>query len=216
VSEAPDLLHYERQFLARRLRLVAGVDEAGRGAWAGPVVAGAVILPYDRADLLGALDGVRDSKLCTPLQRERLDGVVRVVALAVGLGAASAAEVDRLGVVAASKAAMCRAVDDLPVEPDALLIDGGYMWLRQIDLPQEALVKGELKSISIAAASIIAKVRRDHLMIKLSEEWVDYGFERHKGYGTRQHRAALDALGPMALHRRTFEPIRRALGRGSG
>lgn len=213
MSETPDPLHYENQFLEQRLRLVAGVDEAGRGAWAGPVVAGAVILPLDRDDLLEALEGVRDSKLCTPLQRERLYGVVHEVALAVGVGTASAAEVDRIGVVAASKMAMRRAVDNLPLRPEALLIDGGYMWLRKVDLPQEALVKGELKSISIAAASIIAKVARDRTMVELGEEWTAYGFERHKGYGTVQHRAALDTLGPMALHRRTFAPIRRALGR---
>jgi ribonuclease HII len=171
-----------------------------------------VILPLDRDDLFEALEGVRDSKLCTPLQRERLYPVVREVALAVGVGRASAAEVDEIGVVAASKAAMRRAVADLPLRPHALLIDGGYMGLTKIDLPQEALVKGELKSISIAAASIIAKVERDRTLIELAEEWADYGFERHKGYGTVQHRAALDALGPMALHRRTFKPIRRALG----
>jgi ribonuclease HII len=213
VSETPDLLHYETLFLEQRLRLVAGIDEAGRGAWAGPVVAGAVILPLDRPDLLEALEGVRDSKLCTALQRERLYPVVHEVALAVGVGTASAAEIDRIGIVAASKAAMRRAVDDLPIKPEALLVDGGYMWLRKVDLPQEALVKGELKSISIAAASIIAKVERDHTMVELGEEWVAYGFERHKGYGTMQHRAALDALGPMALHRRSFAPIQRALGR---
>jgi ribonuclease HII len=212
VSEEIDLLHYEKLFLDRGLTHIAGVDEAGRGAWAGPVMAGAVILPLDRADLFEALEGVRDSKLCTPLQRERLYPVVREVALAVGVGTASAAEVDRDGVVAASKAAMRRAVADLPIAPDALLIDGGYMGLKQIELPQEALVKGELKSISIAAASIIAKVERDRAMVEMGEEWAAYGFERHKGYGTVQHRAALDALGPMALHRRTFKPIRRALG----
>jgi ribonuclease HII len=212
MSKPPDLLHYEKRFLKDRLKLVAGVDEAGRGAWAGPVMAGAVILPLDRYDLFDVLKGVRDSKLCTPLQRERLYPIVREVALAVGVGKATAEEVDRLGVVAASKMAMRRALDDLPVGPEALLIDGGYMHLTEVDLPQQTLVKGELKSISIAAASIIAKVARDHMMIDLADEWADYGFDRHKGYGTRQHQEALKVFGPMILHRRTFKPIRRALG----
>jgi ribonuclease HII len=212
VSDAPvDLLCYEKEFLDRGLALVAGLDESGCGAWAGPVTAGAVILPLDHANLLDELDGVRDSKLCTALQRDKLYDLVQSVAVAVGVGVASAEEVDDIRVVPASKLAMRRALEDLPLTPQALLIDGGYMRLPDVDLEQQPLVKGELKSISIAAASIVAKVTRDRHMLTQSTTYPDYGFARHKGYGTPQHRAALDELGPCPIHRRTFWPVRERL-----
>ncbi|HEC21467.1 MAG TPA: ribonuclease HII [Chloroflexi bacterium] len=215
-DSATDMLLYEKAFLEKGHSLIAGVDEAGRGAWAGPVIAAAVILPLDHEHLLGELEGVRDSKLCTARQRDVSYEVVRSVALAIGVGSASAGEVDRMGVVPASRLAMRRAVEKLSPRPDALLIDGGYMRLRDVGLEQQPLVKGELKSISIAAASIIAKVERDRLMIRLAGQYPDYGFARHKGYGTPQHRRALAELGPCPIHRRSFAPVRRRLMEQTG
>lgn len=210
-EEAADLAQYEQQFRLDGIRRIAGVDEAGRGALAGPVVAGAVILPTGEDDLLERLDGVRDSKLCTPLQRDKLYEVVRGTALEIGVGLSSAQEVDEMGILLASKLAMVRAVQSLETTPEALLIDGGYMRLPALQIRQKTLVKGELKSISIAAASIIAKVERDRLMIDLAETYQGYGFARHKGYSTPQHRAALAESGPCPIHRRSFAPVRRRL-----
>lgn len=201
----PDL-YYEHLFRDDGLAFIAGLDEAGRGAWAGPVAAGAVVLPLGCLDLLAALEGVRDSKLCTPRERERLDLVVRKVADAVGVGMAAVEEIDRLGIASATRLAMRRALEALPVAPQALLID--YVRLREIKLPQRSIVKGDQLSCSIAAASIVAKVARDRLMAELDAEYPGYGLAAHKGYGTARHQAALDELGPCALHRRSFSPIR--------
>lgn len=206
MSKAAPALGFEFRFRDEGYAFVAGLDEAGRGAWAGPVAAGAVILPLDRPDLLIALEGVRDSKLCTPHQRTRLDQAVRDVAAGVGVGMATVEEIDAVGIAPATRLAMRRALDALPVIPQALLID--YVRLREVALPQRSLTKGEWQSLTIAAASIVAKVARDRLMIALDEEHPGYGLARHKGYGTAQHQAALDALGPCPLHRRSFAPIR--------
>ncbi len=191
--------------------MVAGLDEAGRGAWAGPVVAGAVILPLERPDLAAALDGVRDSKLLSPAQREALAPLVRETALAAAVGVASAQEVETLNVVGATRQAMMRALAALSVEPEALLIDGRTLRLRASKLPQQSLKDGERHSLSIAAASILAKVTRDRLMAELDTEHPGYGFAQHKGYGTPQHRQALAALGPCPIHRRTYAPVRQGL-----
>ncbi len=191
--------------------MVAGLDEAGRGAWAGPVVAGAVILPLERPDLAAALDGVRDSKLLSPAQREVLAPLVRETALAAAVGFASAQEVETLNVVGATRQAMMRALAALSVEPEALLIDGRTLRLRASKLPQQSLKDGERHSLSIAAASILAKVTRDRLMAELDTEHPGYGFAQHKGYGTPQHRQALAALGPCPIHRRTYAPVRQGL-----
>jgi ribonuclease HII len=204
----PDLT-YEYRFRDDGLAIIAGLDEAGRGAWAGPVAAGAVILPLERADLLAALEGVRDSKLCTARARERLDVTIRDVAEAVGVGMATVDEIDTLGIAPATRLAMRRAIEALVVTPEALLVD--YVRLREVALPQRSLVKGDQKSFSIAAASIVAKVARDRLMIDLDAQHPGYDLSFHKGYGTARHQAALDRLGPCALHRRSFAPIRERL-----
>jgi ribonuclease HII len=209
MTRPPPDLHYEHLFGEDGLTVIAGLDEAGRGAWAGPVAAGAVILPWQRIDLLAALEGVRDSKLCTARERERLDRVVRDVADGVGVGMASVDEIDRLGIAPATRLAMRRALEALPAAPQALLVD--YVRLREIKLPQRSIVKGDQLSCSIAAASIVAKVARDRLMAELDADYPGYGLAAHKGYGTARHQAAINELGPCCLHRRSFSPIRERL-----
>ncbi len=201
-------LRFEHRFRKQGCALVAGIDEAGRGAWAGPVVAAAVILPLDRSDLTKALRGVNDSKQLTARQRERWYPVIRSAALAVGVGRAGPEEIDRDGIVPATRAAMKRALAMLDVPPDALLIDA--VDLRAVvDLPQHSLVRGDSISLSIAAASIIAKVSRDRAMVKLDALYPGYGFGKHKGYGTALHQAALERLGASEAHRGSFKPVAR-------
>jgi ribonuclease HII len=185
---------------------VAGIDEAGRGAWAGPVYAAAVVLPLDRPDLAEILDGVCDSKQLSPAKREALLPVIQDVAEAVGVGWAGPGEVDEMGIVTATRQAMARAVAGLNGEAHALLID--YVRLPDVDLPQRALPKADVHCMSVAAASIVAKVTRDRLMVALDADFPGYGFARHKGYGTRQHREALARLGPSPIHRMSWRPIR--------
>ena len=204
--DTPSLTH-ELELVAAGYARVAGIDEAGRGAWAGPVCAAAVILPLEQPDLLTLLDGVRDSKQLSPRRREALLPLVRRVALSSGVGWASPTEVDAMGIVAATRLAMRRAVSGLEVRPDALLLD--YVSLPQLDLPQRSLPKADVHCLSVAAASIIAKVERDRLMIALDEDWPGYGFARHKGYGTRQHRQALARLGATPIHRLSWSPMTR-------
>jgi ribonuclease HII len=198
-------LTLERDLCAQGHLHVAGIDEAGRGAWAGPVVAAAVILPLHRADLAEALAGVDDSKKLTAGRRERLFDRICSVAAAVGVGAAGPTEIDGRGIVPSTRAAMCRALAALAVLPTYLLID--YVALSATDLPFTALPKGDAKSLSIAAASIVAKVTRDRLMCGLHEMYPDYGFDAHKGYGVRRHRLALRRLGATPVHRVSFAPV---------
>jgi ribonuclease HII len=182
---------------------IAGVDEAGRGPWAGPVVAAAVILDPARVP-----DGIGDSKALRPALRRRL--ATEILACAqVGVGAASVAEIDRLNILAATMLAMARAVGRLPRAPRLALVDGN----RAPDLPCEVrtLVKGDARHLAIGAASIVAKVTRDRLMTRLACVYPGYGWERNAGYGTAAHRRGLDALGVTAHHRRSFAPIRNAL-----
>ena len=205
-------LKYEKQFLKQGCALVAGVDEAGRGAWAGPVVAAAVILPLHRPDLLKALKGVNDSKQLTPRQRERLFDVILSVALAVGGGGSGPGEIDREGIVPATRAAMQRALAMLHPPPEALLVDAVNLQ-SLIPLPQRALIHGDSRSLSIAAASIIAKVSRDRAMAALDALHPGYGFARHKGYGTAVHQAALARLGACTAHRESYAPIAQLMQR---
>ncbi len=186
---------------------VAGLDEAGRGAWAGPVCAAAVVLPLDRPDLLDSLAGagVRDSKQLSPARREALLPLVLEMADAVGVGWATPDEVDELGIVPATRQAMARAVGQLGVQADALLID--HVRLPSIDLPQRAFPKADDRCLSVASASIVAKVERDRLMVRLEREFPGYGLARHKGYGTRQHREALTRLGLSPIHRMSWKPM---------
>lgn len=199
-------LTYEFAQQARGLCAVAGLDEAGRGAWAGPVVAGAVILPLDRFDLAHVLEEVNDSKLLAPGTRARLLPVILDVAQAVGMGYATHAEIDILGIVPATRLAMRRALDALAAPPDCLLTDA--MPMPELALPCTSLIKGDQKSLSIAAASIVAKVTRDRFMNELAESFPQYGFEVHKGYGTALHRHTLSTFGPCPVHRMSFAPLR--------
>ena len=207
----PDL-DRELELLSSGHRYVAGVDEAGRGALAGPVVAAAVVLPLGRFDLARGLSEVRDSKQLTPAARDRCDEQVRELAVAIGIGEASAKEVDEQGLLPATRAAMRRAVEALDPAPSCLLID--HIRIPELELPQEAITRGDQSVLSIAAASVVAKVWRDRWMAELDVRFAGYGFERHKGYGTQQHRQALARLGPCPEHRRSYAPVRRALSPG--
>lgn len=189
-------------------RAAAGVDEVGRGTLAGPVVAGAVILPFDLPE--DGLHLIRDSKQLTPGQRDTAAAYIERHAVGFACGAADAAEIDRIGIVAATRNAMARAVDLLEPATDHLLIDA--LDLPGIALPQISMVKGDARCRSIAAASIIAKVTRDRLMATVWEaRFPGYGFAAHKGYGTATHLRALRELGPIAGHRLTFAPVREAM-----
>lgn len=181
----------------------AGVDEVGRGPLAGPVVAAAVILPASRAR------GLADSKKLSARRREALAEEIRSTALCWGLGRAEVEEIDALNILRASHLAMQRAVAALDVVPEMLLVDGNL--LPSFAVPAVALIKGDDRVQEISAASIIAKVARDQEMVALAEKYPGYGFERHKGYGTAEHRAALKRLGPTPIHRRSFAPVREAI-----
>lgn len=203
---APPDLRFEYRLAAQGFRRVAGLDEVGRGAWAGPVVAGAVVLPATRFDLARALEGVHDSKMLSPAQREALLPRILNAAQATGVGYATHDEIDHLGIVPATRLAMRRALDALGAPPDALLVDA--LDLTEFGLPCMSLVRGDQQSLSIAAASILAKVVRDQYMDALDEQHPQYGFREHKGYGTALHRSALRQFGPCAAHRLTFAPLR--------
>ncbi len=186
-------------------RYVAGLDEVGRGALAGPIVAAAVVFP-PQAVGEPALCALHDSKRLTPQQRARLVPVLLQHARAWAVGWASWEEVDRLGVPEAARRAFRRALEHLPLAPDYLLLD--HLLLPDVELPQTALPKGDARSFSIAAASILAKTVRDAYMEGLDRCWPGYAFARHKGYGTAAHRAALAQRGPAPVHRRRFAPVR--------
>jgi ribonuclease HII len=201
-------LEEEMALFAQGYSFVAGLDEAGRGCLAGPVVAAAVMLPLasDSAPLLSHLSGVNDSKQLTPLARERLYDQIMQHALAVGVGSSSAEVIDQRNILQATKLAMHHAIDQLVPTPQALLLDA--IQLPRLSIPQYSLIKGDARSLSIAAASIIAKVTRDRLMLTLHAEYPDYGFDQHKGYGTAEHLAALRRYGATPHHRYSFAPVR--------
>ncbi len=199
-------LKEERALIRRGYRRIAGLDEAGRGSWAGPVVAAAVVLPLEWRNLKAKLLGVRDSKLLTPRRREAVYEKVIEVAMGLGVGVVPPQFIDERGIVAATRLAMMRALDALPLRPDYLLVD--FLSLPQESRPHKSIVRGDNLSLSIACASIVAKVERDRMMIALEENYPGYGFARHKGYGTSQHREALERLGLTALHRLSFRPMR--------
>ncbi len=185
--------------------MIAGIDEAGMGAWAGPVVAGAVIL---RPDI--PLPGVNDSKKLTPARREKLYTLITKGALAWGAGIASVADITTLNIRGAAHLAMYRAVNNLSIQPALLLVDGNEAQPHP-HIPAVCLVKGDSLSLSIAAASIIAKVTRDRIMIALGEKHPEYGFESHKGYGAPSHITALERYGVTPHHRPTYAPIAKLL-----
>ena len=207
----PDL-QLERAFLEEcGAGCVAGVDEAGRGALAGPVFAAAVVLPLGDPHLLAVLQGVRDSKLLSAAARARFFPVICDHAVAFGVGQADAPTIDRVNILAATRLAMVAAIHALAPAAAALLIDGPIR-LAAVALPQRGVIRGDRLSLSIAAASILAKVSRDRHMIALDAQYPGYGFARHKGYGTAEHLAALAALGPCPEHRLSFAPLRPAAG----
>ena len=209
---APDWAH-EDALRARNFARICGTDEAGRGPLAGPVVAGAALLPRGRTlDFVGELN---DSKKLKAAQRERLSGQIQAQAQ-WGLGICTATEIDRLNIRIASWLAMRRAVEDLEARfgaVDFVLVDG--LAVREVAWPwrHEALVKGDARSFSVAAASILAKVARDAMMVEFDARFPGYGFAAHKGYPTPAHYAALSELGACAIHRRTFAPVRAAIER---
>lgn len=187
---------------------IAGIDEAGRGALAGPVVAAAVILPLHDSEALAQLTGVNDSKQLTAKTRETLFQRITQHALAFGIGLEPAEVIDEIGILPATKRAMVTAVNHLQPAADYLLVDGRIR-LPTLNLPQQAIIRGDGLSLSIAAASILAKVTRDRLMVALDAAYPTYGFVRHKGYGTEFHLNAIAQFGPCPLHRHSFAPIRQ-------
>ena len=203
----PDLSH-ERRLYQQGMKVVAGVDEAGRGPLAGPVVAAAVALPSDLSGEEAWLKKLDDSKRLTARQREAAFDLIQEYALAVSVEEESPEDIDRIGIGRAVIRAMLRAVDGLAIAPQHLLLD--YVPIRECPYPYETLVKGDSRSYSIAAASIIAKVTRDRTMEQADTLYPGYGFARHKGYGTALHREQLASLGPCPLHRRSFAPLRQA------
>jgi ribonuclease HII len=205
-------LEEEMALLSQGYSFIAGLDEAGRGCLAGPVVAAAVMLPLtgELVTLLAVLNGVRDSKQMTPAARERFFTLIQQHALSVSVGIGSVALIDRRNILQATKQAMKDALAQLSPPPQALLLDA--LTLRDIPLPQRSIIKGDARCLSIAAASVIAKVTRDRLMLQLHQEYPAYGFDQHKGYGTAAHLAALQAYGATPHHRQSFAPVRALHG----
>jgi len=206
------MLQFERQIWERGINRVAGVDEAGRGPLAGPVVAAALV--FDRsfleAEQYGILQGINDSKSLSESRREELYELLTASCPCVfGVGVADVAEIDTLNILRATHAAMARALNAIVPLPDYCLVDG--LPVPGLPCPSLAVVRGDGRSLSVAAASIIAKVTRDRMMLVLDREYPGYRFARHKGYGTEAHLKALLELGPCVAHRRSFRPVREAM-----
>ena len=199
------MLEHEREHWRAGVERVAGVDEAGAGPWAGPVVAGAVILPPGET-----LWGLNDSKQLNAQTRDRLAAEIRARAVAWAVGISSAEEIDTINIKEATRLAMRRAVDGLAVPPEHVLVD--WRQIPDLTVPQTVMVRGDARSHSVAAASVLAKTHRDRLMAEAARTYPGYGFESHVGYGTAAHRAAIEKLGACPLHRRSFKPVARALG----
>lgn len=200
----PDL-DLEKKFWRKGVTLIAGIDEAGRGAWAGPVVAAAVILPND-PQIIKRLSGVRDSKQMTARQRDLWATCIKDLATAWSAGSANNMEIDEMGILPATRLAMQRAIEGLSIQPQQLLID--CVRLPEVDIPQISMIRGDVQVLSIAAASVLAKTTRDAILVEIDGQYHDYGFARHKGYGTRVHREQLQAHGTSAIHRFSYAPIR--------
>ena len=201
----PPTTDYEWHWRQQGYQTIAGIDEAGRGCWAGPVVAAAVVLSQRALEQPTLIAGIDDSKTLTAKRREAMYIRVSALADAVGVGVVPAFVIDAFGIVAATRLAMIIALLRLPCQVDALLIDA--LTLDTIPLPQQALIKGDARCVSIAAASIIAKVSRDRAMRHADLTYPGYGFAAHKGYGTALHHRMLHHLGPCPLHRLTFRPV---------
>ena len=205
VSEPPSLIE-ENGLSAKGYRLIAGIDEAGRGALAGPVVAAAVILPPSPE--FPWLKSVRDSKELPAARRESLFDLIKQDAVAVSVGIIAPQTIDVIGILNATKIAMCHAIEQLASPPDYLLID--FLRLPQLRISQKPIVRGDKLCLSIACASIIAKVTRDRIMVELDQLHPGYGLADHKGYGTRKHVSCLRQNGPSPIHRHSFAPVKEA------
>lgn len=201
-----DNTRYERKLNKLGYKLIAGIDEVGRGPLVGPVVAACVILPVDYK-----LDGLTDSKKLSEKKREELYPIIIRDAIGVGIGEASSKEIDEVNIYEASKLAMVRAVNNLNIKPDYLLIDAMKL---DLDINQLSIIKGDFLSQSIAAASVVAKVTRDHMMIDLDKKYPEYGFSKHKGYPTKLHLDALKKYGPLENYRFTYGPVRDLINDG--
>jgi len=194
---------FESDLWDEGLIYIAGLDEAGRGALAGPVSVGAVILPNDKTLLSSTLAGARDSKQMTPRKRETLAPRIREIALEWAVGFATSEEIDMQGIVRATRLAAIRALHQFMITPQYLLTDF-RLELPQINIPQTSIIKGDAHCLSIACASILAKTERDALMRELDSQYPGYGLKKHKGYGTQVHRSAVKRLGLSPIHRKTF------------
>lgn len=209
ISVIPPDYSIEIEHLRSGRRMIAGVDEAGRGPWAGPVVCAAVVIPENHS-----FKGLNDSKQLTLEQRNYFFNLINSVAM-VGIGLASPRQIDSMNIRAATLWAMSEAVKSLPTKPDFVIVDGRDI-PSQLPCAGQAVVKGDSLSLSIAAASVIAKVTRDRLMIQLAQEFPQYGFEKHKGYGTAQHSNAIAEHGVTEHHRKSYKPIREFLSKELG
>jgi len=205
LPESPNL-DFEQALWDSGVRLVAGIDEAGRGALAGPVAAGVVVLP-ESIEIQSKLEGVRDSKQISQKKREALLEVITREAVSCEVGFGWPEEIDRLGIVPATRLAAMRALEKTKLVPDHLLIDA--ISIPEAGIKETSLIKGDQRALSIAAASIAAKVTRDAYMRQAADMYTGYGFEAHKGYGTLKHRQAIAQLGPTEIHRMSFAPMRR-------
>lgn len=194
---------YEKELIQKGYACVAGVDEAGRGPLAGPVFAAAVILPEGEI-----IEGINDSKKLSPKKRDELYDIIREKAIAVSSASVDEETIDEINILNATYLAMQKAVAGLNPKPDFVLVDGNRA--PELDIECDTLVKGDAKSISIAAASIVAKVERDRYIIEMAKKYPEYGFEKHKGYGTKEHCEAILKYGPSPIHRRTF--LKKLLG----
>ncbi len=197
LSRLLELSHYEQELYAQGATLICGIDEAGRGPLAGPVTAAAVILPKNCL-----IPGINDSKKLSPKKREKLAAEIKETAISWACVSIDHRVIDEINILEASKLAMCRAVERLSVKPDHLLVDAVEL---PLDIPCKAIIHGDAQSISIAAASIIAKTTRDRLMLLADKKWPEYGFAKHKGYPTAAHKEALHSYGPCPIHRRSFK-----------
>ncbi len=205
MSQLPSFIE-EKKLEAQGYRIIAGIDEVGRGALAGPVTAAAVILP---SRMRGSwLKRVNDSKLLSPRERGYLFDYIQEAAISTGIGMIPPEVIDGQGIIKATQMAMKLAIDQLSPSPESLLID--YMHLPEVALPQRGIKNGDRLCFSIACASIIAKVARDRLMVELDMTYPGYGLAQHKGYGTEKHISCLRRLGPSPIHRRSFRPVREA------
>lgn len=196
--------HYERELISQGFKMIAGVDEAGCGSWAGPVYAAAVILPLNSRIKL-----IRDSKRLTRAQRERVIELIKKKAIAWSVGSASHEEIDELNIRQAAFLATRRALDGLSIKPQAVLSDGFN--IPELAVPCRSIIGGDHRVKSIAAASVIAKIHRDLYMKELGRLYPGYGFAEHKGYGTKKHQDALKKLGPSPVHRKSYEPIKQLM-----